>query len=609
MEKTQRLLTLIIADYCQHDSLFDCLNSISSWFPDTILVSNNPHIKERLKENSIPNLVFHNSQSIYQLWEEGLSKSKTKWNLLITSNEIVTGELKNSIENQIISKPTTEKLYKIKKKVIFLKKVLKYPLEWPCQLPSCLIFSPHEEARSLKLIDHKNSPYLQGELVHFSNSSIAESITEVLRLAKIETKRFIRISSPPNLITLTTKTIFKSTYDLFYNLILKKGLKEGYEGFIFSIMQSMILPLALIWYLEKYFHGGLKIENKLSSIKNILIIKARGAGDLILATPILRNIKKLLPHAKIHVLVGNGSSALLDNNPYVESVTSIGLDCSVEAIKKISRDFIQHDLDLAINIDSTTRTSRLLKKIPAKLKINRSYFFRDKNTDILVGFTNTFRSVIERELDILRTIGLEPVDKHTEVFLDHNEIEWAQNFLRSNSFAHNKKTVLVSPISSLEIRDWGIEKFALLCKNLAIENNIQIIVNVAPKDIDRLKPLIKLVPEALIFAGSIRELLGLINESDLLIGSDSGPSQFSIALNIPTITLNGPSVSSFYRDPDLVKSPHYTFNKDVPCRDLFHSQCFSNRNPATQLPTCNTMICLDFSVDEITQKALEIISL
>jgi heptosyltransferase-2 len=609
MEKAQRLLTLIIADYCQHDSLFDCLNNISSWFPDTILVSNNPHIKERLKEDSIPNLAFHNSQSIYRLWEEGLSKSKTKWNLLITSNEIVTGELKNSIENQIISKPTTEKLYKIKKKVIFLKKVLKYPLEWPCQLASCLIFSPHEEAHSLNLIAHKNSSYLQGELVHFSNSSIAESITEVLRLAKVETDRLIQLPSPPNLAILITKTIFKSTYIFFYNLVLKKGFKERYEGFIFSIMGSIVLPLVLIQYLEKYFRDGLKIKNKLSSIKNILIIKARGAGDLILATPILRNIKKLLPHAKIHVLVGNGSSALLDNNPYVESVTSIGLDCSVETIKKISGDFIQHDLDLAINLDSTTRTSRLLKKIPAKIKINRSYYFRDKNTDILVGFTNTFRSVIERELDILRAIGLEPVDKHTEVFLGHNEIEWAQNFLRSNSFSHNKKTVLVSPISSLEIRDWGIEKFALLCKNLAIEDNIQIIVNVAPKEIDRLKPLIKLVPEALIFSGSIRELLGLINESDLLIGSDSGPSQFSIALNIPTITLNGPSVSSFYRDPDLVKSPHYTFNKDVPCRDLFHSQCFSNINPATQLPSCNTMICLDFSVDEITQKALEIISL
>ncbi len=93
MEKSQRPLTLIIADYCQHDSLFDCLNNISSWFPDTILVSNNPHIKEQLKENSTPNLIFHNSQSIYRLWEEGLSKSKTKWNLLITSNEIVTGEL------------------------------------------------------------------------------------------------------------------------------------------------------------------------------------------------------------------------------------------------------------------------------------------------------------------------------------------------------------------------------------------------------------------------------------------------------------------------------------------------------------------------------------
>ena len=58
--------------------------------------------------------------------------------------------------------------------------------------------------------------------------------------------------------------------------------------------------------------------------------------------------------------------------------------------------------------------------------------------------------------------------------LEEREIEWAKKFFTSNSLSRNKKTVLVAPISSLEIRDWGIEKFALLCRNLTFENNIQI---------------------------------------------------------------------------------------------------------------------------------------
>ena len=109
------------------------------------------------------------------------------------------------------------------------------------------------------------------------------------------------------------------------------------------------------------------------------------------------------------------------------------------------------------------------------------------------------------------------------------------------------------------------------------------------------------------FSGSLRELLALINEADLFIGNDSGPSHFSAALNIPTITMNGPSTSSFYRDPDLFQGQHYTFNKEVYCRDLFHSQCMLKTDPVTNHPVCDEMICLDFTVEEVTLKAQELL--
>ena len=154
---------------------------------------------------------------------------------------------------------------------------------------------------------------------------------------------------------------------------------------------------------------------------------------------------------------------------------------------------------------------------------------------------------------------------------------------------------------------WGIEKFALTCRKMISEDNCQIIVSCSRDEIDSISPIRKLVPEAVVFCGSLRELLSLINESDLLIGNDSGPSQFSAALNIPTLTLNGPSTSSLFRDPDLYRGKHYTFNKEVHCRDLFHTQCMSKTDPVTNHPVCDEMICLDFSVEEVTAKALDLL--
>ena len=601
-------LTIIIADCASQASITDCLKNINSWFPRKIIVSNNPNLKKIKPEGSALEAFYCESQSVKQLWEKGIGESDTQWNLLITSDEIVTGQLKIFIENRIQKNPGSENLFKLRKKVIFLKKVLKYPLEWPEEFPSSLVFVPDPRSFVVKSGQYDSSPFLEGELVYFSRASIAGCVQEVTRLAEIKADHIFHSTATNNVVTLIFKSILESGSELITNLIVKKGFREGYEGLVFSILGSAIPLLGFLRYYEKYFREGGRIAAGLSEIRNILVIKLGGAGDVILATPVIRNLKKLLPEAKLHVLVLRDVASLLDNNPYIDSMILVNFDDSKYEIEKIIRSFRERNIELAVNLQSTNFSSKIIKKISSRWKINRSYYFRDKNTDVMVGFTNTYRSVIERDLDILRSIGLKPIDKYTEVFLSEGEIAWAKDFFSTNGLSPDKKTVLVHPCSSLKIRSWGIEKFALLCKNLISEKYCQIIISCSPKELGSITPIKNLVPEACVFSGSLRELLGLINESDLFIGNDSGPSQFSAALNTPTITLNGPSTSSLFRDPDLFQGQHYTFNKEVYCRDLFHSQCMSKTDPVTNHPVCDEMICLDFSVEEVTAKARELLN-
>ncbi len=598
-------ITIIIADYASQTSITDCLKNISSWSPRKVIVSNNPKLKEQLPELTTSELIFFDSKSSYQLWKKGINESKTQWNLLITSDEIVTGQLKNSIENQVKNSPDTEELFNIRKKVIFFKKVLKYPLLWSDEFPSSLIFIPDLKNFTLKLGVYKTNSYLGGEIARFGKCSLSESVSEVLRLADIQAEKLFQSPENKNLVVLIFKSFFKAGLEFFVNLVSKKGFHEGYEGIVFSLLGSTIPLFTLLRYYEKYFREGKIIANNLDKIKNILIIKLGGTGDVILATPVIRNFKKIIPQANIHVLVLNGAESLLNNNPYIDSTTTINFDAKTQEIKEISNMLKSRKIDLAINLQSTNFSGKVLGRVSSRWKINRSYFFRDKNTDVLVGFTNTYRSVIERDLDVLRSIGLNPVDKNTEVFLGQNEIEWAKEFFSLNGLSSKNKIVTIHPCSSLEIRSWGIDNFAFLCKKIISEINCQIIINCSSKELETVQPIKRLVPEVCLFSGSLRELLSIVNESDLFIGNDSGPSHLSVALDVPTITLNGPSTSSFFRDPDLFRGKHYTFNKEVHCRDLFHTQCMSKIDPTTNHPICDSMICLDFSVDEVAAKALE----
>jgi len=601
--------TLIIADCAPEASIADCLKNVSSWFPRKIIVSNDPNLKEGFPDNLVAESIFCDSKSILQLWERGIKESKTQWNLLITSNEIVTGQLKISIENQVKNNPNSQELFKLKKKIIFLKKVLKYPLEWPCEFPSSLVFIPDIKNFSLASGRHGSNAFLEGELVHFSKPSLNESVREITRLAENYADDKFLSGRESSLPTLIFKSFCQAGSKFVNNLIFKKGFREGYEGVVFSVLGGVVPLLGLLRYYEKYFREGGRIARNKGDIKNILIIKLGGAGDVILATPVIRNLKKLLPDVKLHVLVLKDVASLLENNPYIDSTTLINFDDSTQEIGRIADSFKQFNIDLAINLQSTNFSTKVLNKISSRWKINRSYYFRDKNTDVLVGFTNTYRSVIDRDLDILRSIGLEPVDKFTEVFPAEDEVVWAKEFFSTNGLSHDKKTVIVHPCSSLAIRSWGIDKFALVCKNLISKDNCQIIINCSPKELDSIAPIKNLAPEVCVFSGSLRELLALINEADLFVGNDSGPSQFSAALNVPTITMNGPSTSSIYRDPDLFQGQHYTFNKEVHCRDLFHSQCMLKTDPVTNHPVCDEMICLDFTVEEVTQKAQELLRL
>ena len=162
------------------------------------------------------------------------------------------------------------------------------------------------------------------------------------------------------------------------------------------------------------------------------------------------------------------------------------------------------------------------------------------------------------------------------------------------------------PVASLEIREWGLKNFSELCRILVIDHGFQVIVNVSKSEMERIKPIIEIVPDVVIFSGSIRNMLGIIKKCNLLIGNDSGPSHLSVAMDVPTIVLNGPSSVSLYRDPDIYTNKHFVFNKEVPCRDLFQTQCYSYIEPKTNTPVCQNQVCLDFSVAEVAAKAIEL---
>ena len=108
-----------------------------------------------------------------------------------------------------------------------------------------------------------------------------------------------------------------------------------------------------------------------------------------------------------------------------------------------------------------------------------------------------------------------------------------------NSISNIKKNVALIPGASYPSKCYPVEKFAQLTTQ--IDANFLIIwgnktEKLIAEEIKGLSPNIHIIEKL-----SLDGLISFITQVDLVIGSDTGPTHMGWALNIPSITLFGPT--------------------------------------------------------------------
>jgi len=95
---------------------------------------------------------------------------------------------------------------------------------------------------------------------------------------------------------------------------------------------------------------------------------------------------------------------------------------------------------------------------------------------------------------------------------------------------------------------------------------------------------------------TVRQMMAIIHECDLVIDNDSSPSHVATAFGIPTIVLFSQAIKKIFRPYHQEKDQHFIFYNDVNCREC-------------ELTKCNDRICLNFSSDEVYTQALQMLSI
>jgi len=594
-------ISVILAYRAPGRHLMDVFVDLKLWFDDITIVG--PDYQEISNQIKILDGTWIENEScdIQDLWEKGIQSKNSPWYLLLEGREYISTVLKESILKIINSNENQSRWFPIKREIFFLKQRLKYPMEWTYDPKPGLLFGGSRKLKKIDFLKNRDEKPLEGKSIYFAENNVAEIISNSMPRAERVALDLYRIYPDLSLSNLIIKIIKIAPLNFYKNWILRRGIREGFEGLVFSLLDTITIILGYIRYHEKYTRSGKKIEDNLDCVEKILIIKLRGLGDAVLGTPVLKNIKKLMPNVSISMVTFNFSKPIFQNNPHIDELYGISGQPKPSELNNLIKVLNSKKYDLLINLHARNFSSKIVKKIKVRWKINRSYSIREKYSDVLIGSDhNLDKSSIERDLDCLRAIGIKPQDKNPEIFLTEEEIKWADNFIVKQKINPSKKLIIIHPTTNNSYTDWGVDRFIALASQLMHEKGHQVLACFPEKEKEVSRLLVEKLKEIFIHVGSLRKNMALISKADLMIDNCSAPSHISSALRIKTLVLMGADYKNIYRDEEIYKENSFLFYKNVPCRDTFWSGC---------LPPdpCENKVCLDHSVEDVLKKSLELL--
>ena len=307
----------------------------------------------------------------------------------------------------------------------------------------------------------------------------------------------------------------------------------------------------------------------------IAIVKLSAMGDIIHAMVALQYIKEAQPNIQIDWIVEQGFKQVLEHNPHIDNILSVNLKAIkkdklalFKEIKKV-KSYAKNNYDLVIDAQGLLKsaiTAKLLGKNIAGFSKNSiregvaSYFYGRK---VQIAYD---ANTIDRNAKVMS----EPLDIkiNSQMILDKKAfLFYEEENMLDEYLSKEKKNIIFVIGSTWESRNYPKEKF------LEVANHLKENMLVAwGNDEEREKALwleanssyIRALPKI-----NLNALKAIISKSDLLIGNDTGPTHMAWGLNVPSITIFGPTpVNRVYQTPinKTIKSKsevnHYKLDKN-----------------------------------------------
>lgn len=287
--------------------------------------------------------------------------------------------------------------------------------------------------------------------------------------------------------------------------------------------------------------------------KTILIFSHMGIGNMIMFSPMIKNLRRHFINSKIILVFNskNGAERVLEGSGVAdESIVLRSPDTAIDIVRKVIR-LLRSKPDIVISRFNSDQLSNALITALCRPKFRVGHVSSGGWTgrfDYLQNVPVTMKDdehEIDRYLRLAEALNVPIVDRSPFFHVEAQDRDEAASFLANNMMDSPYVTIQIGTSPDQRWKQWPTQYWKELVQILA-ERDVRVVVVGSPAEADEIKALLGNIesPAGLVIAAgsiSLKATAHVIELSTLLVCNDSGLMHIAVARKTPVVALFGPT--------------------------------------------------------------------
>ncbi len=289
--------------------------------------------------------------------------------------------------------------------------------------------------------------------------------------------------------------------------------------------------------------------------KRILVIRLDNIGDVVMSTPIFRELKRQCPNVRLTALVREHCGELLVTNPFVDEVVTVGPDLSrglsrlVSVLRIYAKVLRKMPFDVVLHPrvgDDAVSESLLIVLIDAPLSIgfrmgHKSRYGFDRTQVLTKALPPPPpKSEVLAIADTVTALTGVQFTAAPELFLTEADGAFAENI--AGDFPGDVQLIGIGFGAYQRKRCWPAHLWARALDLLARRYRIAVLIFCSPEDAVEANNIrlstVEPMPIKVVAGASLRQVAACIGRCTLFLGTDSGLAHIAAAMRVPVVVVS-----------------------------------------------------------------------